>query len=110
MDWKGICVTVFNSVICIGDCFGCILTRSDSINEFELRVRQDNIAIIEIISDSAPPVLILGFLNELLDLITLFALFNFTQLIVIAKMCKFIVPMIRYSADSDFDLLIISII
>lgn len=50
--------------------------------------------MVQLIPDSPPPILVLGLLDELRDLIVLLLLGDLLQMLIIAKMLELIIPTI----------------
>ncbi len=97
-------------VVCGCNGFGRHFSASDPVDDFKLFFCELDIFHIELISDGSPPILILGFLDELFDFIASFFLDNFLEFVVIAEMLELIIPSVRNFTDFDLYLLILLVI
>jgi hypothetical protein len=58
MNRERIIVVILKLVGSIGNSFGCHFSASDSINKLKLFVSESYISLVELISDSPPPIFI----------------------------------------------------
>ena len=101
MNRERIIVVILELIGSVGYSFGCHFSASDSINKLKLFISESNISLVELISDSPPPIFIFRLLNELCNHIILFLLGNLLQIFVIAKVFELVIPSIGNAADFD---------
>lgn len=106
----GIVVLKLVRVIGSSDGFGSHFTASDSVNDLELFVRKLDVPLIELISDSPPPVLVFWLLDKLFDLVTCLFLHDFFEFIIIPEVLELIIPSIRNFTNLYLNLLVLFII
>jgi hypothetical protein len=110
MQWEGIIILILDGIVARGHSLGGPLARPYPIDEFKLLIGQHNVTIIQIVCDCPPPVLILAFLDKLLDLVSLLTLLHLCQFIVVTEVRKLVVPLVWDATHSDFDLLVVSVV
>jgi hypothetical protein len=89
--------------------FGRHFATSDSINQLKLFFSKSDISLIELISNSSPPIFIFRFLYELSNHVTLFLVSDLLQILIIAKMFELIIPSIRNPSNFDLGQLVLLI-
>ena len=65
------------------------------MNHIELFISQYYILVIELISDSAPPILVSGSLNELVNLIRLLLSHHWLRINRVAHVFMLLIPLLR---------------
>ena len=101
VDGEGVVVVVLDLEGGVGECLGGHFAAPDPVDEIELFVIEPDVALVELIPDGAPPVLILGLLDELGDLVVLLLLGDLLQVLVVAEMLELIIPPIGNTANLD---------
>lgn len=110
MYGKWVVVFILDGVVGGGDGFGGPFPGTDAIDELQLLVGEGDVAVVEVVGDGAPPILILTLLNELFDFIPLFALLHFREFVIIPEMAKLIIPLVWHTTDFDFYLLVVGVV
>ena len=105
-NWEGISVIIFDFEGTGGNMFGCHFSTSNSIKEFKLLISESNISLIEVISDSSPPIFILCLFDEFSDKIILFLFCYLLKVLIITEMFELVVPSVWNTSYFDLSLLI----
>jgi len=99
MNGERIIVIILELISSIGKSFRGHFSASNSINKLKLFIGKSNISLVELISDSSPPIFIFRLLDELCNHIILFLLGYFLQIFIITKVFELVIPSIGNTTD-----------
>lgn len=86
------------------------LAAADAVNEFELLVIETDIALVEFVTNSAPPILVLGLADELANAVLLLLLGHLLQVLVVAEVLELVVPPVGDATDLHLRQLVLLVV